>query len=305
MADFGFLSDTDDSAVEELIAQVQELSVLEQVSAINCSGFTHSALPPELESRFHKLKSFPLSKPTIDTTKSKSLRHSKSEFSHSVNPKTEKNEPDKEFSGHSRNNPNTKSGLEREKGLKNESDSISDEGSEILSVSKRNPEGKFGSREKSKYGYVSSPSSSSNSSKENRIFSASKQNPQETVKLTSELKSGSLSSPCSSSNSWLNSPSPPTKSGCFWCSPKKVSKKKKDKELDTGFNWSKHDEFLSDLSTFSVKEQEKKLKKAMKEQQKMSSEAEKIVKWAKQASARMSFHGIEDELSDADSAKRV
>ena len=60
------------------------------------------------------------------------------------------------------------------------------------------------------------------------------------------------------------------------------------------------DEFLSDLATFSVKEQQKMINKAIKEQDKVCREAEKIVNWAKQGSARMIFHGMEDELSYSD-----
>jgi hypothetical protein len=65
MADFSYLSDTNKSAVEELISQAQDLCVLEQVSgAINCSSFTDSSvLPAILHSSFHKLKSFQLIKP--------------------------------------------------------------------------------------------------------------------------------------------------------------------------------------------------------------------------------------------------
>ncbi|XP_065878514.1 uncharacterized protein [Euphorbia lathyris] len=99
-----------------------------------------------------------------------------------------------------------------------------------------------------------------------------------------------LDSPVSS----RDSPSPPRKIGCFWCSP---GKKKKKQNKDWG---SKNDEeFLSGLSSlFSVKEQEKILKKAVKEEEKINREAEKIVKWAKQASKKLSFH--EDEFTDDD-----
>ncbi|KAJ0054557.1 hypothetical protein Pint_02305 [Pistacia integerrima] len=61
---------------------------------------------------------------------------------------------------------------------------------------------------------------------------------------------------------------------------------------------SKNDEFLSDLGIFLVKEQQKMPKKAMKEEEKVSREAGKIVKWEKQVSMRMSAHDIEDELND-------
>jgi len=47
-----------------------------------------------------------------------------------------------------------------------------------------------------------------------------------------------------------------------------------------------------------MKEQQKMLKKAMKEQEKVNREAEKIVQWAKQASARMKTSDIDDEHSD-------
>uniref|UniRef100_A0A3Q7IA21 Uncharacterized protein n=2 Tax=Solanum subgen. Lycopersicon TaxID=49274 RepID=A0A3Q7IA21_SOLLC len=67
--------------------------------------------------------------------------------------------------------------------------------------------------------------------------------------------------------------------------------------------WGKDDELLSDLSIFSSKNQEKLMKKAMVEQEKINREAEKIVKWAKQASARMDVSSIEDELSDEDTFK--
>jgi len=77
----------------------------------------------------------------------------------------------------------------------------------------------------------------------------------------------------------------------LWCSPKKKEQKKKSKE-----NWS--DEFLSSFGSFSMKEQQKMLKKAMKEQEKVNREAEKIVQWAKQASARMKTSDIDDEHSD-------
>ncbi|KAK2988618.1 hypothetical protein RJ640_002583 [Escallonia rubra] len=66
MGDFTLLSDSDDDrAVEELLAQAKDHSVLEQVAAINCSGFTpDSSLPTHLETRFRKLKSFLSREPT-------------------------------------------------------------------------------------------------------------------------------------------------------------------------------------------------------------------------------------------------
>ncbi|KAK2661969.1 hypothetical protein Ddye_000543 [Dipteronia dyeriana] len=243
MANFGYFSDTDDSAVDELISQAKELCVLEQVSAVNCSGFTDSLLPTELEQRFRKLKPFPATKPKPptninDTHYAKSLPHSKRQVDHKAECETFSVPP-------------------------------------------------------------------INSSMENETLLDSKQKPVSVPKLKSSSKS-SCSSPLSPSDSWKisrsRSPSPPLKSGCLWCSPKSSSKKKsKDNEnrvLSSCLDWGKTDEFLSDLNAFSAKEQQKVLKKAIKEEEKVSREAEKIVKWAKQASMRMRAHDSEDELND-------
>ncbi|KDO63946.1 hypothetical protein CISIN_1g045418mg, partial [Citrus sinensis] len=86
----------------------------------------------------------------------------------------------------------------------------------------------------------------------------------------------------------------------IWCSPKNASKKKSRESpiLGDDLNWGiKNDEFLSDLSTFL----EKILQKAMKEQEKVSPKAKKIVKWEKQVSMRISEHyrgALDDELRD-------
>ncbi|XP_019174206.1 PREDICTED: uncharacterized protein LOC109169767 [Ipomoea nil] len=245
MADFSFLSDSDDEkAVEELLSQAMDQSVLEQVAAINCSGFTHSDLPDHLEARFRKLKTFPATKPNPSNlaAASKSFNHSQL-----VEPQRKEDRAEE--------NP----------------DSAVD-----------SPPPKLGT--------------------ENHDFSASKKNPDR--KMDSEPKSGSGSSSFSlgSPDFSTEPPSPPAKIGCIWCSPKKVSKKKGKENRATigkGFDWGKSDaEFLSDLSTFSKKNQEKMLKKAMKEEEKINMEAEKIVQWAKQASARIDFAGLDDELSD-------
>jgi nucleoid DNA-binding protein len=52
--------------------------------------------------------------------------------------------------------------------------------------------------------------------------------------------------------------------------------------------WKKNDKILlSDISTFCVKEQEKRLKKELQEENKVSIEAEKDVQWVKQESSRI------------------
>ncbi|KAL9447758.1 hypothetical protein AB3S75_015267 [Citrus x aurantiifolia] len=290
MADFGNFSDTDEeSAVEDVITQAKELSVLEQVSAINCSGFTDdSVLPTELESRFRKLKSFPATvkpKTHINDNHHHIEKRTQSLHHHS-NPISKA-----ELLSDSKQNPGGKPGLGTAKSI---SSCDSSPSSAIFSESKQNSGGEIYFKENSRHG----------------SFSASASVPVVAVssKLKLKSKSKSFSSPLSSPSSWMDlpssPPSPPQRKGCFWCSPKSASKKKSREspifgdDLDWG---NKNDEFLLDLNTFSVKEQEKILKKAMKEQERVSREAEKIVKWAKQESMRISDHyggALDDELSD-------
>lgn len=253
MADF-FTDSDDEKAVEELLSQAMDSTVLEQISAINCAGFTDSDLPSHLETRFRKLKSFPSSTVKPTPLSSKSFHHSEFSKNETVN---EAKVPDssEELKGESTEklpttcstkSPETKSWL-------------SDSGS--LSPFKKIPQRKF-------------------------------------------EKKGSAKSPSFSSSD--GSVSPPPKVGCFLCSPKKVSRKKskENRGLDLGLDWGKkQDEFLSDVSNFSVNSQRRMIKKAMEEEEKICREAEKIVKWAKQASARLEVSGIEDELSDDDSPK--
>lgn len=295
MADFSFLSDTDESAVDELVSQAQDLCVLEQVSAINCSSFVDSLLPTDLESRFRNLKSFPVtnSKPKVTSfARNESAFTSRTELNNSV------------------------------KG-KEESDGLSDEDSEFFSPAIQTPDKKMSLKPKPQSGHPSLSLDSKDFSAEKEVFSPSKENSTSSNSPTSWLenailstskrnlkvktdsdrksKTGSFSSPLGSSNSLMDSPSPPKKAGCFWCSPKKNSFKKSKENHASGaldLDWSKNDELLSDLGTFSTKEQQRILKKAMKEEKKISREAEKIVKWAKQASGRMVVSDIEDELSD-------
>ncbi|XP_038880381.1 putative protein TPRXL [Benincasa hispida] len=276
MADFSFLSDTDDSAVEDLLSQTQDLCVLEQLSAINCSGFTNSVLPTDLESRFRKLKSFPAAK-----------SETRSGFDSKNNPSVHSADENlgDDFAGFSP----SKQSHKKELGFspKSQSQRLPDSSSGKVNSTPR-------SRAKSKCRHVSSPSNSSSSSSEIDEISVSKNDSEIRSKTKSE--SGYLASPPQS---------PPRKTGCFWCSPKKTSEKKNsgNRILENDLGWGKNNDFLSDLNIFSAKEQQKILKKAMKEEEKINREAEKIVKWAKQASARMNISDIEDELSDQEIKK--
>ncbi|KAL1204966.1 hypothetical protein V5N11_016316 [Cardamine amara subsp. amara] len=305
MADFGYFSDTDDSAVEELLSQAKELSALEQVAAINCSGFTDSTLPDDLESRFRRLKSLPAPRPdpvSSSLNRNKHLTHSKSVVAH---PKEVGN-----FS-ENRRNPGKKSG----------SVSLSDEDSSIFSGNKRDLVVKSGIEKSSKAEFDSNGSGDfTDSGNESKIFSPVKQ----TKKLSkekrrvvssssslssidlatppssdSESKSKSKSKSKSSSSSWFDKLSPAKIIGSIWRSPKKSSTNKKNLKSCKSFNTAAYssgrernidfDEFLSDLNAFSVEDQRKMLKKALKEQQKMRKEAAEIIKMTKKASARLDF----------------
>ncbi|PSR93595.1 Pullulanase [Actinidia chinensis var. chinensis] len=63
-------------------------------------------------------------------------------------------------------------------------------------------------------------------------------------------------------------------------------------------DWGKNDEMLSDMSTFSVKEQKRRLKKAKEEEEKVVKEAERVVQWVKQESARMDVSTINRVLKE-------
>ncbi|KAK4435619.1 hypothetical protein Salat_0725400 [Sesamum alatum] len=131
------------------------------------------------------------------------------------------------------------------------------------------------------------------------IYPAFKKNPRGKVGKNKEMKNPSRRVISSRSDS------PPVRSGCFLCCRKlQVSRKKSkhDRGLGRELDWMKHDEFLSDLSSLSVKNEEKMMKKAVMEEEQICREAEKIVKWAKYASVMMDVSGVEDhhELSHDD-----
>ncbi|KAI3468482.1 hypothetical protein Pfo_025145 [Paulownia fortunei] len=273
MADF-FTDSDDEKAVEELLSQAMDMAILEQVAAINCAGFKDSDLPSHLETRFQNLKCFPSSttKPASLSTQSFDLSHS-SQFKRSNSVNKTKN-----------------------------SDSSEGKNGELTEKVERKLEPckkGFSPRLKKSPETINcfSPSKSSNSGS----FPPSKKNPR-----GKPWKKGRKSPSCSSWEGFSSrSVSPPGKSGCFLCSPNKVSRKKNNENrgLDLGLDWGKHDEFLSDLSNFSVKSQQKMMKKAIKEEEKICREAEKIVKWVKHASAGMDVSGIEDEPRDDENAK--
>ncbi|CAN8303759.1 unnamed protein product [Cochlearia groenlandica] len=274
MADFGFLSDTDDSAVEELVSQAKELSALEQVAAINCSAFTDPTLPDDLESRFRRLKSLPSSS-SSNNTKKKHLVES-----------------------HHRRNQGKISG----------SLSLSDEDSIVFSGNKSDLDLK--SEKSSRAGLVASDENGDSRAKtplkhnkklpkeKRRIVSSS--SPSSSVDIASPPPlSSSDSKSKAKPKSWFDKLSPSKIMGSIWpsSSSNKLSaeekKKKKNMKSVKSFSGREReldfDEFLSDLNAFSVEDQRKMLKKALKEQQRMRKEAAEIIKLTKKASAKFDF----------------
>ncbi|KAF8380823.1 hypothetical protein HHK36_028317 [Tetracentron sinense] len=272
MADFSFLSDSEDSAVENLVSQAIDLSVLEQVASINICGASDSLLPTDLETRFRKLKSFPQSKPKLKTPPPY-LNSEKKEASTSLN--------------HCRKSPTSSS--DEEIDFNSQFPSVESVKAKAENELKRSNKGK------------ATPDSFSD--EENVISPLPKAKPNDRMDSKPKSRSGYVSSPLTSSNSSLEALSPPRQTCCFWCSPKRAPRKKSKENRVAGVNldtldWGKNNEVLSDLSTFSLKDQRRKLKKALKEEEKISREAEKVVEWAKQASARMNVSAVQDVLSD-------
>ncbi|XP_020236180.1 uncharacterized protein LOC109815792 [Cajanus cajan] len=100
-------------------------------------------------------------------------------------------------------------------------------------------------------------------------------------------------------------------SACCFCfsttTKKSVPRNGKSREVLSSehVEWGKKDEILSDMSTFSVKEQEKRLKKALEEEERVSMEAERVVQWVKQESARIDVSMIKSILKDDEKEAKV
>lgn len=89
------------------------------------------------------------------------------------------------------------------------------------------------------------------------------------------------------------SPSPPQQMcGCFGFSPRRIQRRGGSKDDD--------DDILSELEFGSsvLKEKRRKLKKVWREHEKASQEAEKMVKWVKQVSAKMNEAAIDELLKE-------
>ncbi|KAI9083951.1 hypothetical protein K1719_034209 [Acacia pycnantha] len=91
------------------------------------------------------------------------------------------------------------------------------------------------------------------------------------------------------------------KGGCCFCFSMKRSSEGRSKSINgIQRDWGKKEEMLSDLSTFSIKEQEKRLKKAKEDEDRASKEAERIISWVRQESARIDDSLVRTVLADGD-----
>ncbi|CAN8313825.1 unnamed protein product [Cochlearia groenlandica] len=261
MADFGYFSDTDDSAVEDLISQANDLSALEQIAAINCSAFTtdSSSLPVDIESRFRRLKSLPNPSPDPMINNNNNKKKKK----HLSQSKTVTAYPKED----------------RDPGLKSDDESVD------LSDSRESNNNNFSSSAKqSEKKLLRIKSSSSFSSID--LATPPRSSDSEARSKKSKHKSSLRSL-------LFNKLSSPSKIiGLIWRSQKKLSKTETTKSVksfscegDVDF-----DEFLSDLNAYSLEDQKKMLKKAMEEQQKMRKEAASIIKLKNKASAKFDFY---------------
>ncbi|KAI4365337.1 hypothetical protein MLD38_021330 [Melastoma candidum] len=264
MADFSSLSDTDESAVDDLISQAEDLVALDHLSSLNLSSSHSSILPYHLESCFQNLKSFPPRMPPLPAPTSLGDRGLDRG----------------EFCSKSELGEMSQCGTGCEQQL-----------SELHEGKRECPKSELEKMGKPKGGRdCYSGSDSSGSRWEDAVFTPLKTNPvAEKGNPSAKLKRATLSGGLGF-NSGLGRgsdflPSPPRKGGCFWCLLNKSQTKNKDSDLDMA--WGKHEMLPSDLCSFSAKEQRRVLKKAMKEQERLSKEAEKIVRIAKQASERM------------------
>lgn len=85
---------------------------------------------------------------------------------------------------------------------------------------------------------------------------------------------------------------PPRLICCFSFLPAKDNRRKKARKGVSRSdvedpNWGKDEDMLSDMSTFSVQEQERRLKIAREEEERARREAARVDMWVRQESARM------------------
>ncbi|KAF3324858.1 hypothetical protein FCM35_KLT11015 [Carex littledalei] len=262
----------DKSAVDAIIAEAMDACALDQIAKLNTAHLSlDSSLPSDLESRFRKLKSFPAKTAASPAfTATKSLNFGKENNAPPPPPpsvpivsSTFTVSDDKVTASASPVTPSAGKQMPNEAQTEFKLGNGVLAGEEVKSKKPSLPDYDFGSG--------NSPSKRRNRSP---------------------------------------GQSPIDRLGCcFFLSPKKTTSstpksKGKDGNGRTVGNMDlgevELDELLDNHKFLAdIKEQQKKLKKALKEQEKVSKEAAKLVSWSKQASARMRVN-TDELLSDED-----
>ncbi|KAG8074660.1 hypothetical protein GUJ93_ZPchr0006g41866 [Zizania palustris] len=258
------------SAVDAILAEAADLVALEQIAKLNTAHLADddSALPSSLESRFRKLKSLPAAPAPPPA---KTLGRSATAPPHHTDPADSPQQPD----------PPAPAAKERRP------EDAQDAREEDSSLPKAQPPAA-----------VTVPAAAQDDYDEDleKLFRPGRGQP--TLRERNRGRDD-------------DSPSPPRQACCFGFSPKKTlqriptrsSRKNQagvaDDVLGTGDGGEWGDENRRMVT--ELKEQQRKLKKALEEQVKVSRETAKMAQWVKQASARMTHTAaIDDLLSDCD-----
>lgn len=262
------------SAVDAILAEVADLVALEQIARLNTAhlaGLDDSALPSSLESRFRKLKSLPTAAPAPPA---KTLGRS------ATAPPQRRDDP----AADPLPQPQT------------------DPPAPVAPASQEAKEHSPPPRPRADPSKKSVPAVREDDEEEDleRLFGPGRGRPTLRERNRGRDDDGSLSPP------------PPRQACCFPFSPKKApqrapaARSRKDRVggapgddvlgIDAGEWGDENRKMVTEL-----KEQQRKLKKALEEQVKVSRETAKMARWVKQASARMTHtDAIDDLLSDID-----
>lgn len=290
MGHFSFSYSSSDSehenAVEELLSQFLDEDLLKiTTNPVGSRGSARCGLDPELESRYEKLKA------SVSNLRPPGPSHSLEERHSRLSESAEAQMPG--------NIPSSSAGSLRD----SNSSPISEGCSTSPATSPRRDSNSKPPKKTSRTVMTSSPSVRSR-----RSCSLSPSPPRSCFCASPKRLLRSLSSKRSSGSSKLKKSDSHIVDDELMAAvateKSKMRVRNKDRsrpndELDS----LSDDEFLTDLSTFSLKGHRKQLKKALKEEQKVNRDAEDLVKWVKQASARMDDRVLDDLLSDEEEFK--
>ncbi|KAM3192796.1 hypothetical protein ACQJBY_069786 [Aegilops geniculata] len=260
------------SAVDAILAEAADLVALEQIARLNTAhlaGLDDSALPSSLESRFRKLKSLPTAAPAPPA---KTLGRS------ATAPPQRRDDPPADPLPQPHADPPAPVAPASQEQSPPPQPQANPRKTSVPAVREDGDEEEEGLE---------------------RLFGAGRGRPTLREPNRGRDDDGSLSPP------------PPRQACCFPFSPKKApqraptARSRKDRvggapgdvlSIDAGEWGDENRKMVTEL-----KEQQRKLKKALEEQVKVSRETAKMARWVKQASARMTHtDAIDDLLSDID-----